>query len=184
MLQWEKYEQGDLDGLCGIYASLNGLCWLLRRANVPFSKDDAGEAFYKICKNLEPKLADAVGEGITSRRLGSHVLEVIVCVALEKKFPLKRKRYNSCDPNTFWDDLSRDVGGDNRSAVGIIRIGKGIDREEDHWTCAWRVTGETIFLIDSGARKMLRRSKCVVGQAEPGFHRLYPAESWLLSTSH
>jgi hypothetical protein len=82
MLKTEKYEQGDLDGLCGLYAAINALHLILAKSEVP-NKDEADlpfkKLFTRICRKLERKrrLSDAIYYGVQCEDLKKYIFPAV-----------------------------------------------------------------------------------------------------------
>lgn len=158
----EPYQQGDLDGLCGLYAVINALRLLHPRLD----DDGARAMFRKLTKTLGKTLAHAVWPVYD----GIHrvILEDLLIAAREhaqrhlglsievEPLILWRKHPTLSD---LWDGLREHLDG---RQVAIL----GLEGAKDHWTVAYAATETTIRLFDSSDRHLLTRSRCTLQRTD------------------
>jgi hypothetical protein len=151
------YRQGDLDGLCGVYAIVNALRYVLHLNNTQ-------------CQSLFGCLVKALAQ--TSRCSHKPLIEGMMfgqlkrlvaaagqcrCLGSDCTFqvrPLRLREQNHSLP-TLWRALDEELG---RTCVALI----GLTGADDHWCVVYRVTPKTLWLLDSSGRTRIRRSRCTV----------------------
>jgi hypothetical protein len=138
----EPFVQGELDGLCGIYAVINAYRLLF---GDQFGPEHAIRLFKKMAKSAPL----AVFEG-----LGYHELLDLIALAnravpakmrLEVRTQLFRKPSNgpALKTNVFVNRLREEVNEQNQVAI------LGLEKAHNHWTLVHRLTPSTIKLTDS-----------------------------------
>lgn len=138
----EPFVQGELDGLCGIYAVINAYRLLF---GDQFGPEHAMRLFKKMAKSAPL----AVFEG-----LGYHELLDLISLAnravpakmrLEVRTQLFRKPANgpALKTNIFVNRLREEVNEQNQVAI------LGLEKAHNHWTLVHRLTPSTIKLTDS-----------------------------------
>jgi hypothetical protein len=170
--------QGELDGLCGMYAVVNAFARIGgRRLSVANHRD----IFHLMAKRLakEGNFADMLVEGMRFRSLGK-----IIDVAseyVENACGVKVHRRISCktNPSTldeFWQMLSDHISAqDGRSVI------LGLSGVRAHWTCVGSMTHNQMRLIDSVGLKNIPRSRTTIGiPTEKRHHVLAPTQTYLL----
>jgi hypothetical protein len=152
--------QGDLDGLCGIYAVVNALRYLLR-----LNKKQSQELFERLIATLvqdSPCSHKLLVEGILFNRLKQLAAAACRCrlAGRDLSFQVRtlRLRREEQSLSKLWAALDREVGP---GCVAII----GITGADDHWCVVYRVTPKTLRLLDSSGRSCIRRSRCTIGTA-------------------
>jgi hypothetical protein len=149
-----------LDGLCGIYAVVNALRYLLR-----LNKAQSQELFERLVAAL---IQDSrhphkrLVEGILFKRLKQLAAAARRCRLVDHDLSFQvrtlRLRREERTIARLWATLDREVGP---ACVAII----GITGADDHWCVVYRVTPKTLRLLDSSGRSCIRRSRCTVGPA-------------------
>ena len=144
------YRQGDLDGLCGVYAVVNALRYLFQL------KEDR-------CRALFAALIKARHR----RRRRPHHPILWVCpfeaaqtcgvldgaqIFQARPLRLSRDQRNLAQ---LWSGLLQEL---NPTCVAVI----GISGAADHWCVVYRVTAKTLWVLDSSGRTRIRRSQCTV----------------------
>lgn len=153
------YAQGDLDGLCGVYAVINAVYVL-----VPgLTEAKARRLFQVLLKGVRAQDTGPVplaARGLAKAQLERALLDADQYVRRQFGGRLVVGRVPKADARawslaTLWRLLDRRLG---KGWVAILGLG-GV---HDHWTLALRVTPETIRLFDSGRLRVLRRRNCTV----------------------
>jgi hypothetical protein len=184
------YEQGHLDGLCGLYSIVNATRFALRTAEFrrPYlsprprslSEAEAELMFLALIRGLirSPRLFDAFIKGINSRelsillRLADEWLRKRRAVRLLAKRPLYR-----CGPirtKTMLRRISSHLA--ERGTAVIV----GANPPWRHWTVVTHVAGSRLRLFDScGYASVPLR----LGRHSAGFHAglIKPAEVYLVA---
>ena len=151
------YRQGDLDGLCGVYAVVNAARHVLRLRD-----EQCQQLFEKLIKALEQNsrsLHQHLLRGICFRQLKQLVMAASQCRLKGQKLtfgtrPLRLKRQQRTLPH-LWTALDEEVGPTCVAIVGIAGI-------TDHWCVVARVTPKTLWLLDSSGQTRIYRSRCTV----------------------
>jgi hypothetical protein len=171
----EPFQQGDLDGLCGVYAIINAL----RLLHPSLDRDAAHALFRKLIKTLGKTFRNPtkpVYDGICPTVLEDllitarqqvrrhHSLEIVV-----KPLVLWRKRPTLAD---VWDAFREQLNGEQ---VAILVL-SGVF---EHWTVAYAASETTIRLFDSADRKVITRSRATL-QITSTRHRLHPRSVLLI----
>ncbi|MBM1172324.1 hypothetical protein [Microvirga arabica] len=154
------YRQGDLDGLCGVYAIVNALRYVLRLRD-----EQCKQLFAKLIKALEqdsPCLHKSLLRGLYWCQL-----KRLVAVAGKGRcgdrdltfqaHPLRLKQDQHTLPD-LWAALEQELGP---ACVAIV----GITGATDHWCVVYQVTPKTLWLLDSDGGTYMRRSRCTVRPA-------------------
>ena len=173
--QIEPYCQGDLDGLCGLYAIINALCALCPEID----EELATTLFRHLARHMEGRLKEpmpviAYGIGATSLRLllkrALRFTSKNLGVEIETtEFAMARR---NLDLRKLWRHLSSELGS---GQVAILML-RGASH---HWTVACSATETTLRLIDSNDRKVLVRSRCTISDTHSRF-QLSPGEMMFL----
>ena len=168
------YQQGDLDGLCGVYAIVNALRYLLR-----LNREQCQSLFANLVRTLSqapPHPYDPLIQGTVFRQLKQLVTAADQCCAKHQGLsfqarPLRLRREDRT-LGKLWAALDQEIGS---GSVAII----GITGRTDHWCVVYRVTPKTLRLLDSWGRSCIRRSRCSVRMARTRYS-LEPGEILLI----
>lgn len=171
----EPFQQGDLDGLCGVYAIINAL----RLIHPALDRDAAQALFRKLIKTLGKTLKnpiEPVYDGIhpiiledlltTARQQlrRHHSLEITV-----EPLAVWRKRPTLAD---LWESLRERLNGDQVAILALSGI-------LEHWTVAYAASETTIRLFDSADRQTITRSRVTL-QITSTRYRIQPKEVLLI----
>ena len=151
------YRQGDLDGLCGVYAAVNALRYVLRLRD-----DQCRKLFEKLIRTLgqdSPRIHERLLWGMGIRQLRRLVTAASGCRLKGQKLtfaarPLRLKRQQRTLPH-LWAALNEEL---SPTCVAII----GLSGVDDHWCVVYRVTPKTLWLLDSSGQTRIYRSRCTV----------------------
>ncbi len=151
------YRQGDLDGLCGVYAVVNALRHLLRLRDEQCQKlfEKLIKALAQDCSRVHERLLWGMG----IRQLRRLVTVASRCRLQGQNLsfaarPLRLRREQRTLPD-LWAALDEEVGPNCVAIVGL----SGVD---DHWCVVYRVTPKTLQLLDSSGETRINRSRCTV----------------------
>ena len=156
------FHQGELDGLCGVYAVINAV-----RALCPeLTADDAAWIFGSLISVLAKAGTDAVEAttyGIERAEVGrllrwtrAHVLDEYGVGLTVRRLP--RPLRHQVGLATLWQALARAI---TPSSVAVL----GLAGRQSHWTVAIGVTPRQIRLFDSCKMRVLHRRHCRAGRA-------------------
>ena len=153
----QPYEQGDLDGLCGVYTIINAIHVL----NLDLTRPKARRLFAFLLRSLRPydrSPTPIAAKGITHEPF----LGLIRCAGHFTHDNLGGQlvvwRHPKAEGQRWtigrlWRLLEDRLG---LGAIAVI----GLGGRYQHWTLAVKVTPRTIRLIDSDGLKLLRRAEC------------------------
>jgi hypothetical protein len=195
-------QQGEMDGLCGIYALVNAIG---RLAGKKLSGEDATDLFRELIRSVykrnnrkrknKPRTPiEFIWDGTSTREI-SYMLKISKkflndrAIELDWKKPLQGR----CRPNNinqYWRRLQetfKEYGGEGK-CVAIVDYNWQINHHEEdgHWTCVTNVTEKTSFLHDSFIKrgnkfKQMHKSRCTLGHPTSGRpHRLFAHNVFLL----
>ncbi len=151
------YRQGDLDGLCGVYAVVNALRYVVRLQDEQCQKlfETLIRALEQDCSPLHPTLL----RGMYFPQLKRLVVSASQWrirgrgLAFQAR-PLRLKRHQRTLPH-LWAALNEELGP---TCVAII----GLSGVDDHWCVVYRVSPKTLWLLDSSGQTRISRSRCTV----------------------
>lgn len=153
------FQQGSLDGLCGIYSIVNSIHAL----HGPLSLSTAEELFIEVIQQLEEQANSALirlEDGTTLPELSKGLRSACNRFPIRWSRPFHMMKHISLDG--YWQHAQRFI--DTRQGVFIINVIKQ-DRY-DHWTLAHRITDKSLFLFDSDGMKRLHRRHCTVNKED------------------
>lgn len=173
--RFDPLHQGELDGLCGVYAVINAarlLCPELTRRKCDVLFEILLDALSAESQDTTNFVTNGIGP-TTLRGLIELICDEIFGrwkVSLHcSAFPPKgRTRLDA-----LWDEIHR------RTSEGQVIV-IGLSGHEDHWTVAFRTTPRRITLSDSSMMRFLNRAFCTTSRSAPGY-RLCPREMFSLA---
>jgi len=172
MSQQQPYHQGDLDGLCGVYAIINAVDLLCG----PFTADQAQHLFKLILRylNTQVPLTERFSDGLTLHEVAG-IINKVVCryYPIQRSKPFHGKAYISL--GGYWSTLQ----------VALIRprtvVFIGIAGHHNHWTIIQRMTDKSLILNDSGGMRYIQRRHCsMLNDRNSKRHWLLPTNTYLL----
>lgn len=190
----EPWEQGELDGLCGIYAIINAMKVLALSRGRQYSDADGAKLFKDSVRYLHKRnqLPHALWDGTS-------IMHVRDFLGIAKRF--MRNQYELdivwrrlaapgevTRKDVFWrllDDAlaARDELYDFKQKTKHTRVALlGLGHPQPHWTLAYGVGKSSIQLIDSGSRIRIRYHNCTVGESHPKKWMLEPEHTLIIST--
>ncbi len=193
MQEVSPWQQGELDGLCGIYAIINAMKVLTLSRGHTFTDSSGAMLFRKMVLALHQrgKMPGALWDGTSI----SHVR-----VFLNTAKTFMRKQYGLdlvyrqlarhgevTRKDVLWRLLAAALHGHEsyrfpqetfHTRVALLGLGNPMP----HWTLAYDVRPRTIMLIDSGNRFNLKYSNCTVGESHPSRWMIEPYHTLVIST--
>lgn len=155
----KPFQQGDLDGLCGIYSIINSV--KLVAGKMP--TNDCYDLFYKILQQIEEtdQLSAIIVNGCNINQLGCIFKNVI-----EKKYPnIKRSKpfhkRKDASIDEFWDTTYQFLTHPNRAVM------VGLTSEYGHWTVIRSMSHRRIYFWDSYGMQFMNRANCTVETLYP-----------------
>ncbi len=151
------FGQGDLDGLCGVYAVINALRHLF-----PLNEEHCRALFAALIKALHRRCRrphHPILWGMSFSTLKRLIEAAQTCKVLDgaqtfQARPLRLSRDQRNLPQ-LWSSLRQEL---KSSCVAVI----GITGAADHWVVVHRITAKTLWVLDAAGRTRLRRSQCTV----------------------
>ena len=151
------FRQGDLDGLCGVYAVVNALRYLFQ-----LKEDHCRALFATLIKALHRSRRrphHPILWGMSFSTLKRLIEAAQTCKVLDhaqtfQARPLRLSRDQRNLPR-LWSGLRQEL---TPTCVAVI----GISGAADHWVVVHRVTTKTLWVLDSSGRTRIRRPQCTV----------------------
>ena len=155
------YQQGELDGLCGVYSVINAVRLLCPE----LTGSDAEYLFDRIVQSLDGAVANptaCIVGGVGLRLVRCLLKEIAAELAAEYDVTLRVRRLprnvrQSRSISVVWQELTDTL---SPTCVAII----GIYGRRSHWTVAQSAAEARLQLFDSCKMRTLRRSDCTVGR--------------------
>lgn len=154
------YAQGELDGLCGVYAIVNAV----EATVVGWNKADAAGLFQHLiaCLSLRCRLDTVMAEGLGMRELCRLIDLASAYLADEYGFQLKRRMAfgKNVPLSCYWRRLQNHLQVQGHAAI------IGLWGRHEHWSCAHGMTKRTVRFSDSGWNPIRRvcRANCTTGR--------------------
>lgn len=147
------YEQGYLDGLCGVYATINSL----RLIENKMSEKEAMKLFSECLRHVEKRkgLGKVCTAGIVTNDISS-ILREVVTVKYEVKVKRPFNKTDEINVNGFFKEVRKYFEKGTKRSVIISIEGYGWD----HWTVLKSLTPKSLMLFDSAMMKTVLISKC------------------------
>lgn len=168
----KPYRQGQLDGLCGVYAMVNAVDVLCG----PISKRHAKALFLDILRFLESRgpLAERCTQGIVIHDMAA-ILNYVVC----QQYPIQRSKPFHHRPHVDKQQYLATLAQFLQQPQTIVFA--GLEGYLNHWTLIEGITDKTLKTYDSdGIRFLLQRSCSMLHDDEPKLHWLMPTHTYLL----
>jgi len=149
------FQQGHLDGLCGIYCVIN----TIHALHGPLPDTTATELFIDTLQHLDKVVGPTLSrleDGTSLRDLSKALQSVTKLYPIRWARPFHKRRDFSLDD--YWRHAQSFFS--DKQGVVIINVAK--DDEYDHWTLAHRISEKSLFLLDSDGMGRLLRRVCTV----------------------
>lgn len=136
------FVQGELDGLCGIYAIINAYRLLF---GDQFGPERATKLFRKLAKSVPIAVFEGTSYQEQLDLIALANRAVPAKLRLEVRTQVFKKPANgpSWRINTFVSRLREEINEQNQVAI------LGLEKAHDHWTLVHRLTPSTLKLTDS-----------------------------------
>ena len=151
------FQQGELDGLCGIYSVINAARLVIGRS---ITEDKCEELFVKCFAVLEKKkkISHIITNGITINEIACLLRDVI-----EKEFPVRRtKPFHSSSNITladYWSKIQEFFSTSDKRRAVILSV----ETEEwEHWSVVRSTTNKRLALFDSDDSQIINRKRCTL----------------------
>jgi len=178
-------QQGDLDGLCGVYAVLNAVASLASQ----FGRDQQAELFEQLIEAVYEQRKGQKGKRVVSfvyRGVGPEDVGAMLDVA--SKFARERRGFEltwkkglpgssaNRKIQSFWQKIEEHL---NKGPAIVVYDGP--EEGESHWTCIVESKERGVWLRDSTGLKTLRKTGGTLGETGKGKRRFYWKTVFLLS---
>ena len=149
----QPFQQGQLDGLCGIYSIINATK-LINRLSEERGEELMEEAVLALERKGKPA-SKFIVDGITIADM-AHILRTVIC----PQFNIVRSKPFHKQPDipltTFWQAMSDFLAaGESRSIITCLEW-----QEHGHWSVVRQVGEKRLLLYDSSERVFVNRSQC------------------------
>ncbi|OAI07031.1 hypothetical protein A1353_08390 [Methylomonas methanica] len=168
----KPYRQGQLDGLCGVYAMVNAVDVLCG----PISKRHAKSLFLEILAFLESRgpIAEQCTYGIVVQDMAA-ILKHVIC----KQYPIQRSKPFHGRPTVDKQHYLQTLDDFLQQPQTVVLT--CIEGYLNHWTLIERITDKALHCYDSyGIRFLLQRSCSMLHDEDEKLHRLMPTHTYLL----
>jgi len=176
-----RVRQGDLDGLCGVYAIINAVSLVCG-----LNQKKQHQLFKSLLRTLEKNhyAAKAVLTGTGRKHLRRMLREAMhymadaqdTAIKVSPLFPDKA-HVNVAD---YWQGIRAFLSASDETRAVIV----GISGRIEHWTCVRSVTRHSLCLSDSNATRYIRKRSCRTGKPKQTHYYLIPSEAWGISLKH
>ena len=167
------FRQGDLDGLCGVYAVINSL----ELVGAPLRRGQLREVFQQLTYSLgAASLLEAMQTGMDALTLLRAVeltfgwLAATYDVRLEAALPFEARRFRSAAG--YLRALQEQVDAPGSAAVIAFK-----NRDTAHWSVVRRVDGADLHMRDSDGLVVLRTAGFAVNTGRRHFR---PADTLVI----
>lgn len=165
----QKFNQGFLDSLCGIYSILNADSTINQP---PFLSSQT--LFNNIIEYLDERgiLSNIIINGTDHK-----VMRDIFRNVVGERIPLKITNKRGIDKlNDWWYNVRMFLEEKEHRAIILSLGGKAY-----HLTCISRVTDRSLVLVDSSKMISIKKSQCAIqGYPDTDKYIVYPSQCWYL----
>ena len=152
--RFSPLQQGNLDGLCGVYSILNAT----RCVTGPINDQEARNLFLSIIDYLHAKKGSLqfFVDGISIHDIGSVLRDIVepnYSVIRTKPFAKK----GDVGLANFWEHMSEFLSRPSRAII------LGLTGKYDHWTVAKSITENRLTLLDSDRLYWINRGAVTTG---------------------
>ena len=143
-------KQGDLIGICGVYAIINATKYLFPKDQI-YLDDLFAFILTKIDERNNPKLLTVILNGMSRRTLvtlyNDVLREYVFHIKKDLDMVAEKKKLESSQIGTAVQEMKEFLDRSNKDGIRRIII-VCIDGKISHWTCITRITDKKIELFD------------------------------------
>ena len=143
-------KQGDLIGICGVYAIINAPKYLFPKDQIDLD-DLFAFILTKIDERNNPKLLTVILNGMSRRTLvtlyNDVLREYVFHIKKDLDMVAEKKKLESSQIGTAVQEMKEFLDRSNKDGIRRIII-VCIDGKISHWTCITRITDKKIELFD------------------------------------
>lgn len=154
------YQQGNLDGLCGAYATINAARLISKKLNT-----DAWQLVFLKILRQQIKHRKSVHFAIHGLGLSkvSKIVQLIISPELDIDYSRPFRRRVKVPLPELWDSISSFLNSQDRRSVII-----GVETKDyGHWTVVESISDKRLNLFDSDGRKFINRKNCTTREITP-----------------
>jgi hypothetical protein len=160
--QLQPLQQGNLDGLCGIYSIINAIRYLCKE----FKHEESFALFHFLIGKAAKhgNLNDIITQGLTPKEFKRLLKSALKWLKREYNIKIKQQRCRHKKSNRFtlktaWQDFSSHL-----SKKTVILI--GFTGKHNHYSVITGITAKTLVTFDSSKMQLIRKSQCSTGYTE------------------
>ena len=168
----KPYNQGALDGLCGVYSIINAA-----RIVNDAGEEDCEALFESIMVYLNSKknLSKTITEGLNINVIGG-ILRNIKELKLNGKMPFRGRRETGLPE--FWASMQEFLEQPHRALI------LGLDGIHEHWSVVEQISNKRITFFDSDGIKHINRQICTTQKpTKKRIHQISPIHTYFLSSA-
>jgi hypothetical protein len=168
----KPFQQGDLDGLCGLYATINAVKLISKRISYDFGSEILLDAALTINK----KTIDFIIEGTTTLDI-TRILRDNICIEFDIRRSKPFHSRSNVSLDEFWETLCIFLHSKpGRAAIIVIETSS-----YSHWTVVRNINNKRLILFDSNKRVFINRRQCSTTELGPNISIIIsPASTFFL----
>ncbi|MES0090058.1 hypothetical protein [Mesorhizobium sp. M0030] len=161
------FRQGELDGLCGVYAVVNAIRLVLGVQATLLRQRDWQDLFVALVEAVDRSVgaAHAASNGIDTQPLRYLLKAAILHLATEHDLTIRAKSMLGRDEQPCFEELLRRLGdwvGQPGQAVVLSVFGS-----LNHWTVVRRISRSSLVLFDSSGYARISLDTCRMAHERP-----------------
>jgi len=167
----QPYEQGALDGLCGVYSIIHS-----SRIINDLADTDCQKLFNEVIDylNKEMNLSKLLIDGLNINIIGE-ILNNVISLNIKREMPFRGKPETSLPG--FWFSMQEFLNNNSNRAVLL-----GLGGVYDHWSVVNSISDKRINFLDSGGLCYFNRGNCTTKKPDRRrIHQIYPTHTYFLS---
>ncbi|MBS3652411.1 hypothetical protein KEU06_27865 [Pseudaminobacter sp. 19-2017] len=156
--QIQPFKQGQLDGLCGIYAIINAIRIALGAEEKRFRRSDWEELFYVLLCAVDEEIGavKAVSYGLSAKSFRKAAKVAVEHMRDEHEAAISITRLI---PRHAKPTAPQVIQAIDATSAGQAVIA-GLSGKLDHWTICRRVSAKSLILFDSNSYLRIARPNC------------------------
>jgi hypothetical protein len=155
-------QQGNLDGLCGIYSIINAIRLLCKE----IKREESFALFHFLIDKAKKRgnLNSVITQGLTPKKFKRLLKSALKWLKREYAIKIDQQRYKHKKSNKFtlktaWRDFDKHL---NQNTVILI----GFTGKHNHYSVITGITAKTLVTFDSCKTQLIRKSQCSTGYTE------------------
>jgi hypothetical protein len=155
-------QQGNLDGLCGIYSIINAIRFLCKE----FKREESFALFHFLTGKVKKRgnLNEIITQDLTPKKFKHLQKSALKWLKQEHGIKIKQQRYKNKKANKFtlktvWNDFSNQL---SRNTVILI----GFTGKQNHYSVITGITAKALVTFYSCKTQLIRKSQCSTGYTD------------------